>query len=48
MAFTGFGKLDELCGDGFPDVLVAVTGPEGDTDNFKGDTVRLPRNALLS
>jgi hypothetical protein len=35
VAFTCFGKRDELRGDGLLDVVVAVSDPQSDADHFE-------------
>jgi hypothetical protein len=35
IAFTGFGKRDELRGNRSFDVIVAVSGPQSDGDHFE-------------
>jgi hypothetical protein len=35
IAFTGFGKRDELRGNRLFDVIVAVSGPQSDADHFE-------------
>jgi len=35
IAFTGFGKRDELLGDCLFDAIVAVSSPQTDADHFE-------------
>lgn len=42
IALAVVGKFDELAGDGPFDVLVAVSGPQGEANKFEGDTEDTP------
>jgi len=35
IAFTGFGKSDQLRGDSLFDAVVAVSSPQSDADHFE-------------
>jgi hypothetical protein len=42
-AFTGFGKRDELVGDGLPNVIGAVPDPQSDAGHLESDPEGAPR-----
>jgi hypothetical protein len=35
ISFTGLGKSNDLVGDGLPDIVGAVSSPQGDADLFE-------------
>jgi hypothetical protein len=43
IAFTGFGKCDELAGDGLPNVIGAVPDPQSDAGHLESDPEGAPR-----
>jgi hypothetical protein len=43
IAFTGFGKRDDLVGDGLPNVIGAVPDPHSDAGHLEGDPEGAPR-----
>jgi hypothetical protein len=43
IAFTGFGKRDELVGDGLPNVIGAVPDPQSDAGHLESEPEGAPR-----
>jgi hypothetical protein len=43
IAFTGFGKRDELVGDGLPNVIGAVPDPQSEAGHLESDPEDAPR-----